>query len=223
MNLSLSRSQIDSTILMKRFLKLQQRIENLTAGFDDSLTQLKDICLSPLRPLNTECAIQRLFGYFQNKIERFLNKTEYLFHFKRYLLATKTINCFAPFGGPIDAVALVLRGFQGAYDPAEALVITIPVINYNEERRNLKARTCISIEDEIERGSQSDLQPITISYVIMFLYILFLLVNIMNAKHFGLEWKSLPRDHVTKDEIGTSHRNYQLSHNLRKSSLFKYP
>ncbi|GBO41229.1 NPC intracellular cholesterol transporter 1, partial [Araneus ventricosus] len=139
-----------------------------------------------------------------NKIERFLNKTEYLFHFKRYSLAPKTINCFAPFGGPIDAVALVLRGFQGAYDPAEALVITIPVINYNEERRNLKARTWeleflafmknyshplmniavrakISIENE--RGSQSDLLPITISYVIMFLYILFLLVNIMNAKH----------------------------------------
>ncbi|CAL1281502.1 unnamed protein product [Larinioides sclopetarius] len=132
--------------------KLQEKIEDLTVAFDDSIISLKDICLSPLKPLNTECAIQSIFGFFQNKIEHFMNKTEYLFHFKRCSLAPITLNCFAPYGGPIDAVALVLGGFEETYDSAEALR---------------------SIEDELERGSKSDLLPITISYVIMFLYITF--------------------------------------------------
>ncbi|GBO12804.1 NPC intracellular cholesterol transporter 1, partial [Araneus ventricosus] len=67
---------------------LQMQIENLTARTDNYTIQLKDICLSPLRPLNSECAIQSLFGLFQNKREYFFNKTEYLEHFKRCALNT---------------------------------------------------------------------------------------------------------------------------------------
>ncbi|KAF8767940.1 NPC intracellular cholesterol transporter 1 like protein [Argiope bruennichi] len=120
--------------------KLQEQVENLTATLDGTPIHLKDICLAPLKPLNTECAIQSLFGYFQNKIERFYNKTDYLFHFKRCSLADKTIACFAPYGGPIDDMSLVLSGFHETFDSAEALSITFPLLNYNEESKNVKAR-----------------------------------------------------------------------------------
>ncbi|KAF8767939.1 NPC intracellular cholesterol transporter 1 like protein [Argiope bruennichi] len=177
---------------------LQMQIENLTANTGNNTIHLKDICLSPLKPLNSACAIQSVFGFFQNKKEYFLNKTEYLTHFKRCSLTPQNPNCYAPFGGPIDSAAVVLGGYKETYDSAEALVITIPVTNYNDDSKNLKAKIWESkflsfiknyshplmnvafkaersIEDEIERGSRSDLLPIAISYAFMFCYITFTL------------------------------------------------
>ncbi|GBN14844.1 NPC intracellular cholesterol transporter 1 [Araneus ventricosus] len=119
---------------------LQMQIEHLTAKTENSTIHLKDICLSPLRPLNSACAIQSLFGFFQNKRESFLNKTEYLVNFKSCSLAPQNPNCFAAFGGPIHSAAVVLGGYNETYDSAKALVITIPVTNYNDVTKNLKAR-----------------------------------------------------------------------------------
>ncbi|XP_055936773.1 NPC intracellular cholesterol transporter 1-like [Argiope bruennichi] len=189
--------------------KLQEQVENLTATLDGTPIHLKDICLAPLKPLNTECAIQSLFGYFQNKIERFYNKTDYLFHFKRCSLADKTIACFAPYGGPIDDMSLVLSGFHETFDSAEALSITFPLLNYNEESKNVKARmweselvdflknyshplmnisfmTERSLEDEYIRGSQSDILLISISYLLMFCYIVITLGDYHRCKTFLL-------------------------------------
>ncbi|GBO16429.1 NPC intracellular cholesterol transporter 1, partial [Araneus ventricosus] len=119
---------------------LQIQIENLTAKTENATIELKDICLSPLRPLNSACAIQSLFGFFQNKREYFFNKTEYLVHFKRCSLAPQNPNCFAPFGGPIDSAAILLGGYNETYDSAQALVITIPVTNYNDDSKNFEAK-----------------------------------------------------------------------------------
>ncbi|GFU31861.1 NPC intracellular cholesterol transporter 1, partial [Nephila pilipes] len=175
-------------------LDLQLQIENLTAVLDNSIIELKDICLSPLKPLNTACAIQSIFGFFQNKAEHFHNKAEYLAHFKSCSLAPKDSKCFAPFGGPIDSAAVVLGGFLDSFDSSQALIITIPVTNYNDLDLTLKARVWESeflkfiknfshpllkvafkaersIQDEIERGSHSDLLTVAISYMLMFGYI----------------------------------------------------
>ncbi|GFU44343.1 NPC intracellular cholesterol transporter 1, partial [Nephila pilipes] len=175
-------------------LDLQLQIENLTSTLDNTTVHLKDVCLSPLKPLNTECAIQSFFGFFQNEEEFFRNTTKYLEHFKSCSQVSTNAKCFAPFGGPIDSAAVVLGGFGNSFDSARALIITIPVPNYNDAAMTLKAKiweaeflTFIknyshplmnvafkaerSIQDEIERGSRSDLLPIAVSYLLMLFYI----------------------------------------------------
>ncbi|GBN34817.1 hypothetical protein AVEN_37285-1, partial [Araneus ventricosus] len=54
--------------------------------------------------------------------------------------APQNPNCFAPFGGPIDSAAILLGGYNETYDSAQALVITIPVTNYNDESKNFEAK-----------------------------------------------------------------------------------
>ncbi|KAG8178263.1 hypothetical protein JTE90_018810 [Oedothorax gibbosus] len=175
-------------------LELLLKIENLTSTFKNSTVHLTDICLSPLKPLNTKCAIQSLFGFFQNQLAFFDDETRYLTHFRSCSLAPKDPKCFAPFGGPLDSAAVVLGGFNDTFDSAQALVITIPVKNYNDARMNLPAENWESeflrfitnyshpllsiafkaersIQDEIERGSHSDILTVAISYILMFCYI----------------------------------------------------
>ncbi|KAL1279958.1 hypothetical protein QQF64_014558 [Cirrhinus molitorella] len=103
--------------------------------------------------------------------------------------------CMGTFGGPVFPW-LALGGYEGtAYNNATALVITFPVTNYLNDTEKLgKAlawekvfiefvknysnpnltisfSTERSIEDEIDRESNSDVTTIVISYVIMFVYI----------------------------------------------------
>uniref|UniRef100_A0A673K641 Niemann-Pick C1 protein-like n=1 Tax=Sinocyclocheilus rhinocerous TaxID=307959 RepID=A0A673K641_9TELE len=103
--------------------------------------------------------------------------------------------CMGTFGGPVFPW-LALGGYEGtAYNNATALVITFPVHNYlndtdklgkalawesvfvnfvkNYDNPNLTIAFSSerSIEDEIDRESNSDITTIVISYVIMFVYI----------------------------------------------------
>uniref|UniRef100_A0A8C1WAG5 Niemann-Pick disease, type C1 n=1 Tax=Cyprinus carpio TaxID=7962 RepID=A0A8C1WAG5_CYPCA len=103
--------------------------------------------------------------------------------------------CMGTFGGPVFPW-LALGGYEGtAYNNATALVITFPVNNYlndteklgkalawekvfidfvkNYDNPNLTISFSAerSIEDEIDRESNSDVTTIVISYVIMFVYI----------------------------------------------------
>ncbi|XP_036411674.1 NPC intracellular cholesterol transporter 1 [Colossoma macropomum] len=103
--------------------------------------------------------------------------------------------CMGTFGGPVFPW-LVLGGYEGtAYNNATALVITLPVNNYlndtdklgkalawekefisfmkNYSNPNLAISFSSerSIEDEIDRESNSDVATIIISYVIMFVYV----------------------------------------------------
>uniref|UniRef100_A0AAY5ECK4 SSD domain-containing protein n=1 Tax=Electrophorus electricus TaxID=8005 RepID=A0AAY5ECK4_ELEEL len=103
--------------------------------------------------------------------------------------------CMGTFGGPVFPW-LVLGGYEGtAYSNATALVITFPVNNYLKDTDKLgKARAWEkefveflknysnpnitvafnserSIEDEIDRESNSDISTIVVSYAIMFIYV----------------------------------------------------
>ncbi|KAI4905204.1 hypothetical protein NFI96_011036 [Prochilodus magdalenae] len=103
--------------------------------------------------------------------------------------------CLGTFGGPVFPW-LALGGYEGtAYNNATALVITFPVNNYlNDTEKlgkalawekefisfmknysnpnlNISFSSERSIEDEINRESQSDISTIIISYVIMFVYV----------------------------------------------------
>ncbi|XP_073710084.1 NPC intracellular cholesterol transporter 1 [Misgurnus anguillicaudatus] len=103
--------------------------------------------------------------------------------------------CMGTFGGPVFPW-LALGGYEGTeYNSASALVITFPVTNYlndteklgkalawekefikfmkNYKNPNLTISFSAerSIEDEIDRESNSDVTTIVVSYIIMFVYI----------------------------------------------------
>ncbi|XP_054723520.1 NPC intracellular cholesterol transporter 1-like [Uloborus diversus] len=176
-------------------LELQMKIENITGSDGKVKIHLKDICLSPLKPINSECIIQSLFAFYQNNATLLQDETTYLSHFKICSVSPQDPKCFALYGGPLDSTEVVIGGFKNnSYETAEALVITIPLPNYYNSEENLPSKLWEtefinflenyshpllevafkaerSIEDEIERGSNSDILTVAISYLLMFLYI----------------------------------------------------
>ncbi|XP_060679902.1 NPC intracellular cholesterol transporter 1 [Hemiscyllium ocellatum] len=121
--------------------------------------------------------------------------------------------CLGTFGGPIFPW-LVLGGYNGDdYNNATALVITFPVNNYHNDTEKLNKAlawekafidflkayndsnltiafsTERSIEDEINRESNSDINTIIISYAIMFLYISIALGHIRSCWTFMVDSK----------------------------------
>lgn len=105
---------------------------------------------------------------------------------------------------PLLYPEVALGGFPDRnYTAAEALIITFPVNNYNEVDKNGDAmkweeqflnfmhnytrdhpelviayKAERSIEDELDRQSQSDIVTVAVSYLIMFIYILLALGDI---------------------------------------------
>ncbi|OXB81667.1 UNVERIFIED_CONTAM: hypothetical protein H355_008916 [Colinus virginianus] len=125
--------------------------------------------------------------------------------------------CLGTFGGPVFPW-LVLGGYDGDnYNNATALIITLPVNNYyNDSKKLLKALSWEkefinflknydnpnltisfsserSIEDEINRESNSDVSTVVISYVVMFVYISIALGHIQS-------WGRLLRDERLEGE-----------------------
>lgn len=120
------------------------------------------------------------------------------------------LSCLGPYGGPLKN-NLVLGGYPGTeYSLANSLVITIPVVNshssdavrrakaweeqyinllsnYNDSNIKIAFYSERSIEDEIERQSQSDVFTIGISYLVMFAYVAISLGRSYNLKNFFIE------------------------------------
>ncbi|XP_065063521.1 NPC intracellular cholesterol transporter 1-like isoform X2 [Rhopilema esculentum] len=105
--------------------------------------------------------------------------------------------CMGEFGGPVDP-NVGLGGFEGdIYRSANSIILTFIVNNYDEETKNKKAEAWEksfiefmkdyrkngpkyfnvsfsserSIQDELNRESESDILTILVSYLLMFLYI----------------------------------------------------
>lgn len=50
------------------------------------------------------------------------------------------MKCFAPYGGPLQSTEVALGGFQNSeYHTANALIITIPVVNHYDQELNKDA------------------------------------------------------------------------------------
>ncbi|KAF7654289.1 hypothetical protein LDENG_00071930, partial [Lucifuga dentata] len=121
--------------------------------------------------------------------------------------------CLGTFGGPVFPW-LALGGYDGTnYNNATALVITFPVNNYlNDTVRRGKALAWEkefisfmksyhnpnltiafnaerSVEDEIDRESNSDIKTILISYIIMFIYISLALGHIHSLRRLMVDSK----------------------------------
>uniref|UniRef100_A0A8B9MT86 NPC intracellular cholesterol transporter 1 n=1 Tax=Accipiter nisus TaxID=211598 RepID=A0A8B9MT86_9AVES len=121
--------------------------------------------------------------------------------------------CLGTFGGPVFPW-LVLGGYDDDnYNNATALVITLPVNNYyNDSRKLMKALAWEkefinflknydnpnltisfsaerSIEDEINRESNSDIGTVLISYIVMFVYISIALGHIQSCRRLLVDSK----------------------------------
>ncbi|MCJ8745223.1 hypothetical protein PDJAM_G00127900 [Pangasius djambal] len=197
--------------LLHQILDLQTAIEKLEADFNGEKVTLKDICISPLAPYNSNCTILSVLNYFQNSHEvldhilrdEFYVYFDYHTHFMYCVSSPVALDdtgyfhdpCMGTFGGPVFPW-LILGGYEGtAYNNATALVITFPVNNYLNDTEKLGRALAWekefvsflknysnpdliisfnserSIEDEINRESNSDLVTVLISYATMFVYI----------------------------------------------------
>lgn len=118
---------------------------------------LKEICFAPLsspyrRPTTTsDCAVQSLWGYFQDNMETFDSTEEdsqgfeinYLDQFIQCFGNPYNPYCLAAYGGPIDP-AIALGGFGASinqsanidlYTKASAVILTFLVNNYHNKTK----------------------------------------------------------------------------------------
>uniref|UniRef100_A0A8C8JJY3 SSD domain-containing protein n=1 Tax=Oncorhynchus tshawytscha TaxID=74940 RepID=A0A8C8JJY3_ONCTS len=164
--------------VLHQVLDLQTDIENIVASYGDQKVTLKDICLAPLAPFNDNCTILSVLNYFQNSHEQldrsvgdeFYVYADYHTHFLYCVSAPASLNdtnklhdpCLGTYGGPVFPW-LVLGGYDGEF--------IVFLKNYSNPNLTISFNSERSIEDEINRESESDLSTVVVSYVIMFVYI----------------------------------------------------
>ncbi|OTF83857.1 Niemann-Pick type C1 domain-containing protein-like protein, partial [Euroglyphus maynei] len=172
-------------------------IMNITIE-DDNGTELRieDICYSPME--NNVCMVQSALGWFQNQ-RKALENENYLKTFRTcisnpFQISSSGISCLAPYGGPIFP-HIALADYDGQdYYKAKALAFTLTLNNAIDDKDNVNALKWEkkflellfkfddsiidiafyserSIEDELDRLSNSNKFTIAISYIVMFFYI----------------------------------------------------
>ncbi|KAH0955249.1 hypothetical protein HN011_012453 [Eciton burchellii] len=213
---------------LKTVFELQEEIKRIITPNNYTLA---DICFAPLTGAFTgpttvsQCAIQSIWGYWQDSLEKFNDSEEegnytvnYLDHFRVCSQNAYNPECLALYGGPVDP-AIAVGGFlspgqdlhNSPYERATAIILTILVNNYHNKTRLFPAMEWEesfisfmknwtatkkpafmdiaftserSIEDELNRESQSDVVTILVSYVIMFAYIAVSLGQIRSCGRF---------------------------------------
>ncbi|XP_076272104.1 Niemann-Pick type C-1a isoform X2 [Rhynchophorus ferrugineus] len=142
---------------LREVLSLQEQIKALGAGTEYSFDK---ICFAPLRSEGDEwtvdqCAVQSVWGYYQNSMENFNRtdvdplgfKTNYLDTFLDCASNPYNILCLAPYGGPVDP-AIALGGFlkpgdslakHPKYEESTAVILTFLVNNYHDRTKILPA------------------------------------------------------------------------------------
>jgi Niemann-Pick C1 protein len=152
----------------------------------DGIT-LQDICFSPAGE-GTPCVVQSVSAWLGDNLEQWGDDWK-----ERVSdCSARPVECLPPFGQPIDS-KLVLGGTGGKPMEARALVITWVVNNYNDERVkpaeewertlreyfgnlhkdgvNVAYSTGISLEEEINKSTNTDVKIVVLSYLVMFLYV----------------------------------------------------
>ncbi|XP_017782929.1 PREDICTED: Niemann-Pick C1 protein isoform X2 [Nicrophorus vespilloides] len=202
---------------LRAVFDLQEKIKLIGANTGHSLDK---ICFAPLRNKDTkdtdvtQCAIQSVWGYFQDDVDTFEETDEdengfVVNYLDRFITCTQNPfnpDCLGQYGGPVDP-AIAFGGFlkpgehlskHSQYKDSTAIILTFLVNNYHNKTKlspamewesdfvkfmknytehgkpefmDIAFTTERSIEDELDRESQSDVLTILISYVIMFAYI----------------------------------------------------
>uniref|UniRef100_A0A183CB79 SSD domain-containing protein n=2 Tax=Globodera pallida TaxID=36090 RepID=A0A183CB79_GLOPA len=130
--------------LYQQVLELNVTVEETANGTQRFVT-LDDICLKPLHPQNSHCAVMSVFNYLQNDITKLeleddstLDTFDYMDHLfdcmqNPYQLDSRLHqSCLGQFGGPVQPYA-VFGDFEqpNQYETARGLVITFMVNNHN--------------------------------------------------------------------------------------------
>lgn len=197
-------------------LKLQQSILNLQTTYNNEPVSITDICVQPLgnNTCSIQSPLEWFQGREENFHLDNSSEPLYLKHFSTCFRNAfephdkdyHRLPCLGPYGGPIYP-NIGLGGYPNdLYGEANSLVITVPVINdkvprakawekkfisllsnYSDPNVKLAFYSERSIEDEIERQSQSDVSTIAISYLVMFAYVAVSLGRSTNLKTFLIE------------------------------------
>ncbi|CAH1141196.1 unnamed protein product [Phyllotreta striolata] len=203
---------------LQAVFELQDRITNET-----SLKGLEKICFAPLRtiysgaPKVSECTVISLLGLFKNDKTLFKNDNSSYETIIGCLQAPNSINCLAPYGGPI-LPGLALGGATKKNNYLDAVGVTLTILTANSvKKEDLKGTLAWeknfieflrkwedeempdfmdiaysaerSIEDEIEDLSKSTVSTVAISYSVMFVYITLMLGKYTSYKNFMVDSK----------------------------------
>uniref|UniRef100_A0A7N8YD80 Niemann-Pick disease, type C1 n=1 Tax=Mastacembelus armatus TaxID=205130 RepID=A0A7N8YD80_9TELE len=162
--------------ILHQVLDLQLDIERLVATYEGQKITLKDICLAPLAPYNDNCTILSILNYFQNSHavldhisgDQFFVYADFHSHF---------LYCI----------------YQQLFLLEKALAWEKEFINFMKNFKNPNLTIAFSaersVEDEIDRESNSDISTIVISYVIMFIYISLALGHIQSFSRVMVDSK----------------------------------
>jgi Niemann-Pick C1 protein len=154
---------------------------------------LKDLCL---KPTGDACVVQTVSAYFENDPD---NVDRHGWKDRLRECANSPVECRPEYGQPLEP-NMILGGYSESGDPADAAAMTVTWVlnNYPEDsseahramdweeamkdrllalqdeakERNLRLSfsTEISLEEELNKSTNTDAKIIVISYIIMFLY-----------------------------------------------------
>ncbi|CAH2258934.1 jg12586 [Pararge aegeria aegeria] len=188
---------------------LENAIINI--GREDGSVTLEDICYAPLRfpgekAKLEQCVHMSVSTYLPDRI---INNDTYLSSIQGCLNNHFALDCLAAWGGGSDP-EISVGGFEGDNIlQAHTLLINFPIANFlraedlvpvlewekkfinlmHDYEQNIKSDFVDvafgserSIEDEIQRVSEAEAVPIVISYLLMFIYVIFALGNIRRFK-----------------------------------------
>ncbi|XP_074593039.1 NPC intracellular cholesterol transporter 1-like isoform X2 [Brevipalpus obovatus] len=185
---------------MREFFQLQQKVENLTVEYRGKKFGLSDICYKPLGNNCATQSVLTYFQNEIDQLDspHYLRK---IVQCPSNPLATDDLGggdflCMTKGGIPLISPEVAMGGFTGkSYQLSKALIATFPINNFKDPeksvvtllwekafletvrnfsspRMKIAFRAERSIEDELDRQSQSDIFTIAVSYLIMFIYIL---------------------------------------------------
>ncbi|KAI1290194.1 NPC intracellular cholesterol transporter 1 [Halotydeus destructor] len=189
--------------------KLQESIEHLSVQNGIRNVTLNSVCY---KPLGNKCATQSIFTFFLDD-EKNIRASDYIGRIAICTRSPTSPACTTLDGIPLINPGIALGGFEGKdYIKSKALIISIPVNNHNDATKNEDAllwetkfldfmqdyalthpnftigyKAERSIEDELDRQSQSDIVTVAVSYLIMFIYIILALGEINNCGTFLLD------------------------------------
>ncbi|BEJ13785.1 hypothetical protein CspHIS471_0309590 [Cutaneotrichosporon sp. HIS471] len=169
------------------WLAVEGQIKNLASPAG---TTLQDVCFSPSGK-GTPCVVQSVSAWLGDDMDQWGDGWA-----KRINeCARRPGECLPDFGQPIDP-KLVLGGANGKWLDAKALVVTYVVTNYEEGDERLPATeewertleafltnlepphgikvsfsTGVSLEEQLNKSTNTDVKIVVLSYLVMFLYV----------------------------------------------------
>ncbi len=186
---STSGDSVLSRDTLKWWLEAEDEIRFMNT---ESGVRLDQVCFAPAgrgrSSKDTYCAIQSISAWITNE----LDDDDDLWQRTILDCAARPGECLPGFGQPVDP-KLILGGADGDWLNAKALVITWVLDNYNDDRvqkaeeweRMLRGylsglsrgglkisySTGVSLEEELNKSTNTDVKIVVLSYLVMFLYV----------------------------------------------------